>query len=169
MDYKQIIGQLALNKDIFSAHLKGLSEAEYRWKPSPDKWSLLEVVCHLYDEEREDFRARVNSVIDDPAQPLTPFDPVSWVTERDYAGQNFTQKLEAFLTERERSVQWLNSLENPQWDNAYIHPRFGPMTARMFLANWLAHDFLHFRQITRLKMEYFRENSGENLDYAGNW
>lgn len=28
--------------------------------PAPEKWCLLEIVFHLYDEEREEFRARVN-------------------------------------------------------------------------------------------------------------
>jgi hypothetical protein len=35
-----------------------VSDEQARWKPEADSWSILEVVNHLYDEEREDFRTR---------------------------------------------------------------------------------------------------------------
>ena len=50
-----------------------------------------------------------------------------------------------------------------------MHPQIGAMTAKLVLFNWLAHDYFHFRQITRLKFEYLREVGGEPLDYAGRW
>jgi hypothetical protein len=43
------------------------------------------------------------------------------------------------------------------------------MTARSFLTNWLAHDYLHLRQILRIKHHYLKTESGESLSYAGAW
>jgi hypothetical protein len=43
------------------------------------------------------------------------------------------------------------------------------MSAGMLLANWLAHDYLHFRQITKLKYDYIKYRTGEDLAYAGTW
>ena len=43
------------------------------------------------------------------------------------------------------------------------------MTARAFLANWLAHDALHQRQIVRYDYFYLKETSREDLGYAGQW
>jgi len=43
------------------------------------------------------------------------------------------------------------------------------MSAKFILANWLAHDYLHIRQITRLKYDYLQDIPNENLSYAGNW
>jgi hypothetical protein len=73
------------------------------------------------------------------------------------------------LAEREQSVKWLQSLTNPKWDNVHEHSKFGKMTAKMFLSNWLAHDYLHIRQITKLKYDYLKQLTNEDLDYAGNW
>ena len=84
-------------------------------------------------------------------------------------GQDYSKKLNEFLEERDQSVNWLRSLVNPKWDNAYEHPKFGKMTAKMFLANWLAHDYLHIRQILNVKFEYLKKDSGETLIYAGGW
>jgi hypothetical protein len=39
----------------------------------------------------------------------------------------------------------------------------------MFLHNWLAHDYLHIRQIIRIKYDYLKKTSGEILLYAGEW
>lgn len=169
MDKIQVIEELKRNKNIFEGLLNGLSKTQYLWKPSPDKWCQLEIVCHLYDEESEDFRARTKHVLENYELPLPAIDPVGWVAERKYIEQDFNQKLTDFLKERERSVKWLESLENPNWDNFYKHPLFGEMTAGMFLANWLAHDYIHIRQIIKLKYAYLERKSSENLTYAGEW
>lgn len=169
MDQQQIIHQLAANAAVFRSLLEGVSEAQYRWKPAPEKWCLLEVICHLCDEEREDFRARVGHVLEHPDAPMPPIDPVGWVQQRAYREQDYEQKLREFLAERRASVQWLQQLEVPAWDNVYQHPRFGAMSAFFFLRNWLAHDYLHFRQITRLKYQYLEAHSDDPLDYAGGW
>lgn len=149
--------------------MTGLTEEEYLWKSNFDKWCLLEIICHLYDEEREDFRARIRHVLETPTKPLPQFDPTEWVKERNYIDKNYTETIDKFLDERQKSIKWLNSLSNPEWENAYIHPKFGKMTAKMFLSNWLAHDYLHIRQIIKLKFDYLKGLSDETLNYAGDW
>ncbi|NNE30458.1 MAG: DinB family protein [Saprospiraceae bacterium] len=169
LDINYFANQLKNNRKVFKALLSKTTPEERIWKPEPDKWSLLEVVCHLFDEEREDFRKRMLHCLEQPENSFDPIDPQSWITEHDYLGQDFDLKLEAFLTERKTSVKWLKSLENPSMDKEHVHPHFGPMNARLFLENWVAHDYLHFRQITRLKRGYLAANAQEKLDYAGPW
>lgn len=169
MNANQIIQELERNREVFKHLLSDISEKEFRWKPAPEKWNLLDVVCHLYDEEREDFRLRTKSVLENPEKPLPRFDPVAWVTERNYSEQDYTTKLEDFLNERSASIKWLRSLEQPQWENEYHHPKAGPLSARFFLTNWLTNDLLHIRQILGLKYGYLGHTTGENLDYAGPW
>ncbi|MEN8250195.1 MAG: DinB family protein, partial [Bacteroidota bacterium] len=145
MKHNKIIQQLSKNKTVFESLLSNRNEAEVKWKPFEDQWCMLEVVCHLVDEEKEDFRARVEYVLRDPDEQLPMFDPQKWVTERDYIGQDFETKLTEFLDERTYSVNWLKSLKDSNWQNTYHHPKLGPMTAELFLANWLAHDHIHIR------------------------
>ena len=77
--------------------------------------------------------------------------------------------LEKFITERESSINWLETLKNANWENSFDHPKLGAMTAKYFLNNWLAHDYLHIRQIIKLKFDYLNNRFNENLDYAGIW
>lgn len=161
--------KLSENKELFKNIFSRINDEEIFWKPEPTAWCMLEILCHLCDEEREDFRARLNHVLTTPDAPLPPIDPQGWVDSRKYMLQDFDQKLNEFFTEREKSIEWLMNLENPQWDNYYEHPKFGKMSAKLFFTNWLAHDYLHIRQILKLKFDYLKFISKEDLNYAGNW
>lgn len=165
----QIIRHLETNRGVFQSLLSDKEEDEYRWKPDEKSWSLLEIVCHPYDEEREDFRARVKNTLFTPHLQPSSIDPPGWVISRKYAEQDYKERLAAFLSERNDSIEWLKSLQNPVWENTYHHPALGAMTANMFLVNWLAHDYHHIRQINRRLYEYLKNRSGENLSYAGDW
>jgi hypothetical protein len=169
MDYNKIINHLSRNREVFKNLLFGLDKTEYLWKSKPDKWCLLEIICHLFDEEREDFRARIFHLFENPELLLPQIDPPGWVQERIYIQQNYSEKLDNFLKERERSVKQLRALTNPNWTNEYNHPVFGKMTPKLILSNWLAHDYLHQRQIIRVKYEYLKNLSDETLSYAGEW
>jgi hypothetical protein len=169
MDPSYKIAELKRNQAVFKELLQGIPETEYHWRWQPEKWNLLEIVCHLHDEEREDFRERTQSVLEDPAKELRKIDPPGWVLERNYMEQNYDAMLDKFLQERENSVKWLKSLKAAKWDNAFVHPSRGPLTAAFFLSNWVAHDYLHIRQILNLKYQYLQKTTGDMLDYAGNW
>src|SRR5262245_4429831 len=169
MDPPAIVNELARHQLVFRHLLIGKSGDVQRWRPAPNKWCLLDIVCHLYDEERDDFRTRVRHALETPDRPPPEIDPEGWVTARDYASQDYETKLAAFLAERESAVTWLRGLESPRWDRAWTHPRLGPMSANLFLASWLAHDHLHLRQIVRYDYHYLKERSGQDLRYAGEW
>jgi len=164
-----IIEQLEKNKALFYNLLKHEDDTMILWKQSPKKWDLLHIVCHLHDEEVDDFRYRVQWVLEKPNETPPPFNPLDWVTERNYKQQDYTSKLDAFIAEREKSIAWLKSLKNVNWDSYFEHAKLGKLTAKYFLVNWLAHDYLHIRQILKLKFDCLQQQSGEFLDYAGGW
>ena len=124
------------------------------WKPSPEDWSILEIVCHLGDEEVDDFRKRVRLTLEQPGEPWPPIDPEAAAVERNYAGQDLAQALKRFLDERQQSLVWLRSLDDPDWDAAYDHPNHGPVPAGEIMASWAAHDVLHLRQISKRCLLY---------------
>jgi hypothetical protein len=164
-----IINALAHHQAVWQALLSDQPADFIRWRPAPDTWNLLEIVGHLHDEECEDFRARVKHILTSPDQPMMPISPGDWVTSRAYDQQDYAEVVARFLRERAASVHWLQSLMDPDWGQTYQHAILGPITARQMLANWLAHDYFHIRQINRYAFTYLREQSGEDLTYAGNW
>lgn len=169
MEHAALIKDLHANQQVFKELLSNLDSDLYLWRPQPDKWNLLDIVCHLVDEEREDFRYRLKHVLETPELQMPSIDPVSWVTVRKYQEQDYNQSIGRFMTERTASIDWLNSLSNPAWDRFYSHPTLGNLSASMFLHNWVAHDFLHTRQVLHNKYHYLSSSSSEPLNYAGNW
>lgn len=163
------VTHLHKNKLVINSLLADKLEQEYLWKKTPDKWSLLEIICHLVDEEIEDFRFRLKNVLETPDKKPPAIDPVGWVTSREYQKQNFSEKLSAFIAEREKSIQWLKSLSEENWEHGYKSDHFGHVNGYFFINNWLAHDYLHIRQITRVHYDYLEAMSPVQINYAGKW
>lgn len=164
-----IIGQLQKNKQVFYDLFKDEKEELFLWKPNSEKWCLLEILCHLFDEEQKDFRFRTKWVLEKPNEIPPPFNPLNWVTEHNYLGQDYYMMLDKFIKERSFSIHWLQSLKKVNWNNSFEHSKLGLMTAEYFLNNWLAHDYLHIRQIIKLKFDYFNNQTKGDLNYAGIW
>ena len=169
MERALLIDRLARHGEVFRALFNGLTSDELHWRPAPDKWCALEVLCHLHDEEREDFRARLKHVLESPEEAMPKIDPAAWVTERKYIEQDFASMLEKFLRERSRSIAWLHGLADAPWSNAYMHPKVGPVGCHLLLTNWVAHDLHHVRQLVNLRYAYLSLHSNVPLDYAGTW
>lgn len=169
MKTEQVISQLETNRLVFKALLERKEKAVVLWKPEGHAWTLLEIVCHLLDEEREDFRTRVFNTLFTPDLQPPSINPPAWVKERNYAGQDFDEKLADFLKERKNSIKKLKALKEPQWSHVFHHPLAGPLTAYQLLCNWLAHDYHHIRQINRRLYEYLQYNCEVGLGYAGEW
>lgn len=169
MKTTEIIFQLNNNSKIFDSLFSVNSESGFKWKPFENKWCLLEIVCHLYDEEKEDFRPRLKKILNGDHN-WDPIDPQGWALSRNYMEKDFSEMLNKFLDERKRSVEWLNSLKDVDWNIKTVHPKLGEFTAYQMLCNWLAHDYLHIRQIMKLKYKMLESEIEKGmLRYAGDW
>lgn len=170
MHHIAIARQLAQQAQTIRSLVADVPEAQARWKPTPEDWSLLEVINHLYDEEREDFRQRVDYLLYRPTEEPPPIDPVGWVTARAYNQRNLAESLQNFLQERNQSITWLHGLVNPAWSNTYRHPAGFTMSAGELLACWAAHDLLHLRQLIELHYAWHKAQVAPfSLAYAGDW
>ncbi len=169
MKLDRLRSQMMENAARIQALLQGISDEQARWRPDPDSWSMLEVINHLLDEERQDFRIRLDYTLHRPGEPWPPIDPGGWVTERQYNRQDPEASLTAFLSEREASIAWLRGLSNPDWDTTSEAP-WGPIRAGDLFASWVAHDLLHMRQLVELHWAYTTANLAPyRPDYAGEW
>lgn len=157
MNAKELVTKLEAHHDCIVALYKGVSQDQARWKPAPEKWSLLEILNHLCDEERDDFRTRLSLTLENPEQDWPPIDPQGWVEARAYNARVLEESLADFAKERARSVEWLRSLDAPRWSNERRHPSFLPLKAGDLLASWVAHDLLHIRQIAATRLAHLSQ------------
>ena len=169
MTTEKLIAQLKNNAEIIRTLLQSLQNADVRDKPDENSWSILEVINHLADEEREDFREHLDQILHRPEEPWAPIDPQGWVTQRQYNSRDFVSSVNDFLQERERSLEWLAQLDAPNWD-AIMKTPWGHISAGDMMASWIAHDLLHLRQLVELKWFTTRTIlEPYSVDYAGGW
>lgn len=169
MNFETLYQELENSTEIIRALLSGVTQAEARHKPDAESWSILEVVCHLYDEEREDFREHLDFILHRQNEEWHRIDPVGWVTERKYNEQDFANAQEKFFAERRKSMEWLKGLMNANWETTYTS-QFGSMKAGDMFASWAAHDNLHIRQLVELRrLRIGLITKPYDIQYAGEW
>jgi hypothetical protein len=169
MEFATAYQDLGHGAEMIRALLLGVTQAEAQVKPSPESWSMLEVVCHLADEERDDFRQRVDFTLNRPGAIWPPIHPGAWVTERKYNERDLEQSLSDFLAERATSLVFLKGLQSASW-NASTTTQFGDMKAGDLLGAWVAHDNLHMRQLVELRRCRLQKITDPyDISYAGDW
>jgi hypothetical protein len=169
MDMDILTSQMANHASTIQSLTAGILEEQARWKPDPQAWSILEVINHLYDEEREDFRVRVDYILHHPDQSWPPINPPGWVVEHAYNQRDLSESVENFLKERRKSLDWLRGLASPDWQASVTQP-YGQFSAGDILAAWVAHDLLHLRQLVELHWAYGKRTAEPfKVDYAGEW
>ena len=169
MEVNAFYQELQNSTEMIRALLAGVAQDEARLKPSAQSWSILEVVSHLYDEEREDFREHFDFILHRQYQKWHAIDPERWVTKRKYNEQNFAEMQKKFFVEREKSFAWLRGLQNPDWEKTYTALNRTISAGEMF-ACWVAHDNIHIRQLVELRRFRLEKITiPYNLEYAGDW
>lgn len=169
MDFQTLYTEFVHSTEIIRALLNGITQEEAQVKPSAESWSILEVTCHLRDEEREDFGARLECILHRPGEAFVTIDPQSWVGERKYNEQNFEQAKDEFFSRRSQSLEWLTSLASIDWETSHTD-QYGSVTAGEMFASWIAHDNLHTRQLVELRRSRIEAiTKPYPIGYAGEW
>jgi hypothetical protein len=164
------IAQMAASAEAIGQLLAGVDAERARWRPAAEQWSMLEVACHLLDEEREDFRQRIDLTLHHPEREWPPIDPGRWVTERAYQERDLAEVLGQFQAERQHSLAWLGSLEAADWSTKRRHPAGFELRAGDLLSSWAAHDLLHIRQLVELHYATLAVHAAPmQIGYAGDW
>ncbi len=169
MKIEYVAQQMIDNAEKIRVHVQGTPGDQARWRPDEASWSILEVMGHLSDEERLDFRVRLDFTLHRPGKPWPAINPTGWVKQHRYNQGDLQQALDGFLAAREDSVRWLTELSSPNWEATYEAP-FGQIKGGDLLAAWVGHDLLHMRQLVELHwMRLLREVEPYRVEYAGQW
>ena len=170
INLEKTIQQLKNNAAIILATVQPIPAEQADWKPNAETWSIKEVMDHLYNEERLDFRKHLKEMLSDPPQPWGKSQPQDWIS-----GERYLEVLQDFLAERESSLDWLGMLKEPDWE-VISKISLGPsnetftLSAGDVLVSWVAHDFLHIRQLNELLYAYQAQASSPySVRYAGDW
>lgn len=159
--------ELARFSSLLELLVGELDEAGWRARPAPDEWSPVEIVCHLRDEETEDFSARLQVILAGGAR-FSPNDPERVAVDRQYRQANPSEALAAFRTCRMASLDLLGSVVPDHLLGTAERPNGGRLSGLDILASWVAHDRLHLRQLAgTLARQWADRWAPLQVDYAG--
>jgi DinB superfamily len=159
--------ELARFSLVLDSLLDGLEAAGWRARPAPAEWAPVEIVCHLRDEEIEDFGARLRVVLERGPR-FTPIDPERWAKERRYLEDDGPRALATFRERRAASLALLAGIAPAGLTTVVEHPRSGGLSGLDILAAWVEHDRLHLTQLAAtLARGWATRWTGLRTDYAG--
>lgn len=114
--------------------------------PDPNEWSPIQIVCHLLESEQKVQRPRLQSIqtTDNPFL-VAPKAPVG--AQAVPCADDGIPVVQEFAEERASTIQFLQSLQPPDWNRIARHSIFGPTTL-LEMAHFTAqHDRLHINQL----------------------
>jgi len=146
MEGKQSLAVQAATAKKLERLIKGVPTSKLRKRPSPDKWSVGEILAHLADAEIVGaFRMRL--ILGAPGAPVAAFDQDSWVTSGHYDKRDPRKSIEQFRAVREANLALLKSLTPEQWKHYGMHSERGEETIEHIVRMFAGHDINHLQQI----------------------
>ena len=164
--------QFETTRDNFLKSIAGLSQAQWTFKPAPDRWSVAEVAEHITVSESTLFGLVQKQVMTSPATPekreqvkgkdelilqkvpdrshkvqapeiLRPTG--RWATEADLT--------KAFEESRKTTMDYVRTTDDDLRDHFFDHPFLGTMDGYQWLLLISAHSARHTAQIEEVKAD----------------
>ena len=129
-----------------STLIGGASVQQLTCRPSPGKWSVVEIVAHLAEDEMAT-SWRYRRMIEHDGGHLYGFDQDLWAQLGKYGTWSASEALELFRLLREANLRMLASLSPEQWEHSGEHAERGRLTVADLVRHMAAHDINHVKQI----------------------
>ena len=134
--------------DTLIATLRNTPREGWGFRPSPDAWSIHEIILHLADAEAQGY-IRFRTLIAEPGSAVSAFDQHAWASALDYAHRNTDDALDLFRILRRTTYDLIASLPEDAWSRTVVHPTRGAMNIDEWLAGYDRHLMAHIGQIER--------------------
>jgi hypothetical protein len=118
-----------------------LDDAQLATRTVPEKWSLRELVCHLWRVQQV-FEGRLQAMLTEEGPTLASYGPDHDVEFERMAARPASESRAGFLQDRDRLSAQLKTLTPAQWHRRAQHPDY-PHYDVHFLVEYLAHHEAH--------------------------
>jgi uncharacterized damage-inducible protein DinB len=125
------------------------------WAPAPGKWSILEIVCHMRDMEREAYLARYRRILAEDTPSLADLDGDAISLERDYRSQRLAEVVRDWKALRKETLKALRAARGAALERAGVHEGVGRLTIADYLHRHAhGNDEAHLGQIEAIKRRF---------------
>lgn len=128
----------------------------FDFKPSPEKWSIREIILHLADSEANAY-VRCRKIIAEPFSEIMVYDQDKWAEELLYKEMDIDIALDLFALLRIATFELLKKIPDEKWINYMIHSVRGKVTLEEWLEIYSDHVDVHINQMIRNLNEWNTE------------
>ena len=136
-----------------AAAVSGLPDKTLRYKPSPGKWCILEIMAHLADAEVIN-AYRLRQMLADKDPVIAPIDQDAWAKHLGYMESSVPELVALYGLNRHATLQLLRRMKPQDLEKSAYHPELKrPLTVAELVERIAAHGQNHLAQIERLKKD----------------
>jgi DinB superfamily len=130
-----------------------LPEKTLRYKPSPDKWCILEILGHLSDVEIL-YSYRIRQMLADKDPVIAPINQDDWAKNLGYLESSSPELVALYGLNRQANVRLLRRLKADDLHKSARHPELDHrVTVADYVQMMSKHGLDHLEQVERLKKE----------------
>jgi hypothetical protein len=135
--------------EVIARLIDGVADDRLKRRPEPWKWSVVEIVAHLAEDELVT-SWRYRQMLEASGCALAGFDQNLWEQLGKYGAWSIDDALEMFRLLREANLRLLQGLSPEQWDAYGVHAERGRISVRDLACHMAGHDLNHVEQIRRI-------------------
>ena len=156
-EFKKCLDAAEKSPKEIAAAVSGLPESSLRYKPSPEKWCILEILGHLADMEIM-YAHRFRQMLADKKPVIAPIDQNDWAQNLGYMETPTAEMVALYGVNRHANLRLLHHLKPGDFEKSAYHPELRKdVTVAEYVEKMGTHGANHLAQIERLKKEAKRE------------
>ncbi|MBB3112486.1 hypothetical protein FHS18_004587 [Paenibacillus phyllosphaerae] len=138
---------------LLTRAIAGLGEEQLKWKETPAKWNVTEVLAHLADHNIV-VSFRIRDILADTKAQLPAFNQDRWVEGQRANDSNATDILDAYWALLTYNAQLFGRLSEPDLEKGGINFKGEFVKVRDIIGGFTKHVQTHLAQIERIKNAY---------------
>jgi hypothetical protein len=150
-EFKEHLDAAEKNPRQLAAATSGLPPETLRYKPAPDKWSILEILGHLADVEIM-YGHRIRQILADENPVIAPIDQNAWAANLGYMETPAPEMIALFGVNRHHNLRILRRVKAQDLNKSAYHPELKRDVHLSEMVEKLdSHTQNHLRQIETIK------------------
>lgn len=133
------------------AAVEGLGEDQLKWKPSPQVWSVQEVVSHLVDHSFV-ISFRIRDILAGTSAQLLAFNQDAWVSGQHSNRGRISDILDAFHAILDYNSLLVGRLSEEELEKTGVNFKGESVSINAIIQGFTRHVHGHLGQIERIKL-----------------
>jgi|SRR5687767_8524580 len=139
--HRRLVTRLQQQAEDIRRLSSGLEEASLAKRTTTDKWSLKELVCHLWRVQQV-FEGRLETMLAQENPIIERYAPEGDLAFNELLARPATECVSSFIAARSLFTQRLEGLSRAEWHRPGRHPEFAHFDVH-FQVEYMAHHEAH--------------------------